>query len=57
MLWVQKVIPTVIVDLQVGDVGGVDGSRALTDTYISLVLPVYMQWQINYHIARNISGN
>lgn len=29
MLWVQKVISTVIVDLQVGDVGGVDGSRAL----------------------------
>lgn len=31
MLWVQKVIPTVIVDLQVGYVGGVYGSRALID--------------------------
>ena len=29
MLWVQKVISTVIVDLQIGNMGGVDGSRTL----------------------------
>ena len=34
MLWVQKVISTVIVDLQIGNMGGVDGSRALKDNDI-----------------------